>query len=207
VYESFESDAVAATGTVPMPRRREAIVGGHDIVFTGYDDTTQRFRFANPWGVGWGDKGFGTFPYAYATDPAEAGDFVVLSSVPVVGPIPDPQPVAGQIVIDLGGKSVTLPDGWADAPKSVKPFIDKCGVKPAQRLGFLREVLLHIGQGNPKGNAERIARKYGVDINALLQLIAAILALLQSLGVLWRLARPRQITSLTLLHLWRSPEV
>jgi C1A family cysteine protease len=41
VYESFESDAVAKTGVVPMPAPTEKVLGGHAVVAVGYDDSTQ----------------------------------------------------------------------------------------------------------------------------------------------------------------------
>lgn len=54
VYESFESDAVDASGDVPMPATsKEDLLGGHDVVFTGYDDDAQMFHFRNSWGD-WG---------------------------------------------------------------------------------------------------------------------------------------------------------
>ena len=36
VYESFESSAVAKTGVVPMPSRREKQLGGHEVLLVGY---------------------------------------------------------------------------------------------------------------------------------------------------------------------------
>lgn len=82
VYESFESDAVAATGVVPMPADTEGILGGHDVLFVGYDDATQRFTFLNSWGTGWGKNGYGTIPYAYATNPGLANDFWTIRTTP-----------------------------------------------------------------------------------------------------------------------------
>lgn len=62
VYESFESQAVATTGTVPNPRTGEAVLGGHAVLIVGYDRlvgrTSCRFKWLNSWGDGWGDKGY-----------------------------------------------------------------------------------------------------------------------------------------------------
>lgn len=69
VYESFESDKVAQTGTVPMPAQREKNLGGHCVTIWGMDDTVQLATLQNSWGTGWGDKGFFTLPYAYLIDP------------------------------------------------------------------------------------------------------------------------------------------
>ena len=38
VYESFESDAVARTGNVPMPEGDERTLGGHAMCVVGYDN-------------------------------------------------------------------------------------------------------------------------------------------------------------------------
>ena len=75
VYDSFQSAAVAKTGTVPMPGQGEAVVGGHAVLAVGYDDTTQRFIVMNSWGTGWGAKGYFTIPYGYLTDSDLAADF------------------------------------------------------------------------------------------------------------------------------------
>jgi C1A family cysteine protease len=78
VYESFESNAVAASGMVPMPQKTEAFYGGHAVLCVGYDDATGRFTVQNSWGTGWGDKGFFYMPYEYLTDPNLADDFWTL---------------------------------------------------------------------------------------------------------------------------------
>jgi C1A family cysteine protease len=75
VYESFESNAVAKTGKVPMPAQKEKALGGHAVLAVGYDDSKQSLIVRNSWGPGWGDKGYFTLPYAYASDPNLAGDF------------------------------------------------------------------------------------------------------------------------------------
>ena len=68
VYESFESQAVARTGVVNMPGRRERVVGGHAVVAVGYVDAKERFIVRNSWGTGWGMNGYFTMPYAYLAD-------------------------------------------------------------------------------------------------------------------------------------------
>ena len=75
VYESFETNAVAKTGTVPMPLPKEKVLGGHAVLAVGYDDATQRFLVMNSWGTGWGMQGFFTMPYLYLTDPHLSSDF------------------------------------------------------------------------------------------------------------------------------------
>jgi C1A family cysteine protease len=85
VYESFESQQVAATGIVPMPSPAEKVVGGHAVVLVGYDDANDRFRVRNSWGTGWGQDGYFEMPYLYVTSTSLASDFWVIqqTSVPV----------------------------------------------------------------------------------------------------------------------------
>ena len=58
VYESFESQKVAKTGVVPMPKPREKVLGGHAVLGVGYNDAQKRFVVRNSWGVSWGMKGY-----------------------------------------------------------------------------------------------------------------------------------------------------
>lgn len=76
VYESFfDGDR---TGDVPMPGDREALLGGHAVLLTGYNDAKQRFTFRNSWGAAWGNKGYGTLPYAYVGDRYLGADYWAL---------------------------------------------------------------------------------------------------------------------------------
>jgi len=59
-YENFFSDT---NGLIPVPQGQ--VIGGHALLFVGYDDTKQVFKFKNSWGVSWGDKGYGYLPYEY----------------------------------------------------------------------------------------------------------------------------------------------
>jgi C1A family cysteine protease len=78
VYQSFMSESVAKTGTVPLPNPQslwngndpvDPYVGGHEILAVAYDDTKQVVTCLNSWGDQWGDHGFFTLPYAYMTNP------------------------------------------------------------------------------------------------------------------------------------------
>jgi C1A family cysteine protease len=82
VYDSFESDAVASTGIVPMPDlKNESVIGGHAIAAVGYDDTQQWFIVRNSYGAGWGMKGYFTLPYAYVTSQNLVSDLWVIQRV------------------------------------------------------------------------------------------------------------------------------
>ena len=75
VYESFESQTVAKTGTVNMPKKGERSLGGHAVLGVGYDDARERFIVRNSWGEGWGMKGYFTMPYQYVADRNLSDDF------------------------------------------------------------------------------------------------------------------------------------
>jgi C1A family cysteine protease len=75
VYDSFESQSVAKTGVVKMPKPGERLLGGHAVLAVGYDDEAKRFTVRNSWGTGWGQKGYFTMPYDYLSDRNLADDF------------------------------------------------------------------------------------------------------------------------------------
>jgi len=75
VYESFESQQVARTGVLELPRVSEKMLGGHAVLGVGYDDVAERFMVRNSWGTDWGKKGFFTMPYEYMADRNLSDDF------------------------------------------------------------------------------------------------------------------------------------
>lgn len=77
VYESFESEEVARTGKVKMPKIWERCLGGHAVMAVGYNDNlfSQRFIVRNSWGEDWGMKGYFTIPYAYLKSRSLSDDF------------------------------------------------------------------------------------------------------------------------------------
>ena len=81
VYESFESAAVAKTGIVPMPSKKESLLGGHAVLAEGYDDKTKMVTVRNSWSDKWGDHGYFYLPYDYITSMKLASDFWKISLV------------------------------------------------------------------------------------------------------------------------------
>jgi C1A family cysteine protease len=80
IYDSFESDAVAQTGNVPMPdTQAEQLLGGHAVCIVGYDDATQTFLVRNSWGAAWGDAGHFHLPYAFVANPTLTSDAWAIS--------------------------------------------------------------------------------------------------------------------------------
>ena len=72
VFESFESDAVASSGEVPLPADSEPSIGGHCTLTFGYDDehlnidgSKGALHKRNSWGSAWGQSGDFWLPYAY----------------------------------------------------------------------------------------------------------------------------------------------
>lgn len=66
VYESFESSEVSSTGIVPMPKRREGVLGGHETLLCGYlKDKPDYGLVLNSWGTDWGMDGFFLMPWRY----------------------------------------------------------------------------------------------------------------------------------------------
>jgi C1A family cysteine protease len=82
LQESFMSDAVAASGFVPVPTANEGVAGGHCMTAVGYqpallwpDGSTQRTVIvANSWDVTWGDKGYCYIPLSMFLDTTRTDD-------------------------------------------------------------------------------------------------------------------------------------
>jgi hypothetical protein len=53
----FTEDATK-TGWIELPEDRQ-LIGGHAVVIVGFDGPRDALKFANSWGKGWGDGGFG----------------------------------------------------------------------------------------------------------------------------------------------------
>lgn len=66
VYDSFERSAWT---TMPIPQKGESVLGGHEVLFVGYDDAKSAFKVRNSWGKDWGEDGNFWFPYQAAADP------------------------------------------------------------------------------------------------------------------------------------------
>jgi hypothetical protein len=65
LFTGSTADEVSKTGVIPIPNKKEHVVGGHAIVIVGYDDQARRVKFVNSWGKQWGERGFGFLPYEY----------------------------------------------------------------------------------------------------------------------------------------------
>lgn len=82
VYDSFESDDVAATGLVPMPNTEmETCQGGHAVLIVGYDYNKRLFKVRNSWGEDWGDKGYFYLPFEFVLSEELCEDFWIMTKV------------------------------------------------------------------------------------------------------------------------------
>lgn len=92
VYDSFESQAVADTGDVPLPSTSEQLLGGHCVLVVGYTVRNGKnvWICRNSWGTGWGDNGYFYMPEAYLTNRNLAEDFWTVQSVSSPSPTPIP---------------------------------------------------------------------------------------------------------------------
>ena len=82
IYESFESQAVANTGMVPMPNiKKENLLGGHAILCVGYNDALKVWIMRNSWGTNWGAAGYFYLPYAYLLSPNLSSDLWTISDI------------------------------------------------------------------------------------------------------------------------------
>lgn len=81
VYTSFESASAIKTGIVPLPGKKEKLLGGHALECCGYDNSKQWFIFKNSWGTSYGANGYGFLPYAYMTNPNLMSDAWCVATV------------------------------------------------------------------------------------------------------------------------------
>ena len=85
VYDSFESDAMAASGLMPVPNKQtEQVLGGHAVLVCGYDDSVTcpgasagAFKIKNSWGTSWGQEGYFWMSYQSMADPDILMDAII----------------------------------------------------------------------------------------------------------------------------------
>lgn len=62
-FYAFENIFNDINGTIPEPQGN--IIGGHAVLFVGYDDEKSLLKFKNSWGNDWGNNGYGYLPYSF----------------------------------------------------------------------------------------------------------------------------------------------
>ncbi len=68
-YESFMSQQVADTGTMPIPKPGEQQQGGHEVLSLGYSLPNHLALVQNSWGNGWGQRGYFWMPFEVISAP------------------------------------------------------------------------------------------------------------------------------------------
>ena len=91
VPDSIYSAETTKTGVVRYPAAGNKILGGHAVLFVGYDDTKRLLKFQNSWGTGWGQGGFGYLPYEFMLN-GLADDFWTIRDAEIPAPAPPPPP-------------------------------------------------------------------------------------------------------------------
>jgi len=82
VFDSFETEAVASTGLVPMPNPDTyKALGGHAMLIVGYDVQSQMFLCRNSWSATWGINGYCWIPFAYLMTPQLAHSFYTIEDI------------------------------------------------------------------------------------------------------------------------------
>jgi hypothetical protein len=65
LYQEAMSNQTAKTGVIQFPKKKSQLIGGHAVVLIAYDAQKKQFKFANNWGAGWGDQGYGYISEQY----------------------------------------------------------------------------------------------------------------------------------------------
>ena len=81
VYSYFESEKMAKTGVLRMPKHNEKELGGHAVLAVGYDDSKQCIISKNSWSDSWGLEGYFYMPFDYVCDKNLASDMWTISGV------------------------------------------------------------------------------------------------------------------------------
>lgn len=72
VPASFEN--LPASGVLALPKKNEAILGGHAVVAVGFDSNKKFVWVRNSWGSNWGINGYFKMPFAWFNDPRRLVD-------------------------------------------------------------------------------------------------------------------------------------
>jgi C1A family cysteine protease len=80
VFESIYDLDVERSGIIPLPKKREKVIGGHAVLACGYDDERKALIIRNSWGKEWGEAGYGYLPYGFIESSRLSGDFWIIKA-------------------------------------------------------------------------------------------------------------------------------
>lgn len=76
---------VRSDGMLQLPHETDQLIGLHNVVMVGYDDSRELYIMRNHWGPSWGDNGYFYIPYRYiAPETIFASDRSVKNKLPDV---------------------------------------------------------------------------------------------------------------------------
>lgn len=76
VYDGFESEGMANSGKLWLPKTGEKVVGGHETVLVGYlKDEPEYGLVRNSWGTEWGLGGYFLMPWKYIANEKYASEW------------------------------------------------------------------------------------------------------------------------------------
>jgi len=64
-FRMFDSGRSAPLGRLPLPQSGEREIDRHCVRLDGFDKSNDELLFANSWGTGWGNKGYGSLSRTY----------------------------------------------------------------------------------------------------------------------------------------------
>lgn len=76
VYQGI--DNLPSSNILPMPKKGERPIGGHELLIVGHDDNTGLYKLRNSWSEKYGEGGYLFAPKAYVENPRISEDFAVV---------------------------------------------------------------------------------------------------------------------------------
>ena len=102
---------------IPGPSSFQIYNRGHAITVVGYDDSTQRFKFINSWGTGWGNNGYGYITYGFVV---KSFPYEAYAMTDIINPPVGPHSPSNLIANSVSSSQIDL--SWSSSPDSVDGY-------------------------------------------------------------------------------------